>query len=213
MTSSVPTPAGAPPPLLVRYGNFLFRYRDAAFPLVLVALFVASPPRWPGNSRRADDLLDLAGVLVALAGQAIRAATVGYAYIIRGGRNKQVYAEGLVTRGVFNHCRNPLYVGNLLAWLGVVVASGVLWFLPLAALIFAVEYSLIVRFEEGVLESTFGAEYLAYKARTPRWLPRPPRSAQQGPHAWGEAWRSEVSTLLQYVAVAGALLAKHVYFR
>ena len=64
MTSSVPTPAGAPPSLLVRYGNFLFRYRDAPSPLVLVALFVASPPRWPGDSRRADDLLDVAGVLV-----------------------------------------------------------------------------------------------------------------------------------------------------
>ena len=71
-----------------------------------------------------------------------------------------------------------------------------------------------MRYEEGVLESIFGGEYLAYKARTPRWLPRPPHEPERGrhepaPHAWGEAWRSEVSTLLQYVVLAAALGVKH----
>jgi hypothetical protein len=80
-----------------------------------------------------------------------------------------------------------------------------------AALLFAVEYTLIVRYEEGVLESIFGEEYLAYKRRTPRWIARPPADRESGPHDWGEAWRSEISTLLQYVAIAGALAAKHYY--
>jgi hypothetical protein len=69
-----------------------------------------------------------------------------------------------------------------------------------------------VRYEEGVLESIFGAEYLAYKARTPRWLPRPPAAREAGPHFWGEAWRSEVSTLLQYAALAAVLVAKNRFF-
>jgi steroid 5-alpha reductase family enzyme len=116
--------------------------------------------------------------------------------------------QRLVTYGIFGWTRNPLYVGNFLAWLGVVVASGVFWFLPVAAVLFAVEYTLIVRYEEGVLESIFGDEYLAYKARTPRWVARPPAERASGPHHWGEAWRSEVSTLLQYLAVAAALVAK-----
>jgi hypothetical protein len=108
--------------------------------------------------------------------------------------------------------RNPLYVGNFFAWLGATVASGVLWFLPVAAVLFAVEYTFIVRYEEGVLESIFGDEYLAYKRRTPRWFPRPPAAPERGPHYWGEAWRSEVSTLLQYAALAGALVLKNRYF-
>ena len=29
--------------------------------------------------------------------------------------------------------RNPLYVGNFLAWMGFTVISGVLWFLPVAS--------------------------------------------------------------------------------
>jgi hypothetical protein len=71
-----------------------------------------------------------------------------------------------------------------------------------AAVLFAVEYSLIVRYEEGVLESIFGAEYLAYKGRTPRWIGRPPAERTAGEHNWGEALWSERSTLLQYAALA-----------
>jgi hypothetical protein len=104
--------------------------------------------------------------------------------------------------------RNPLYVGNFLIWMGFTVISGVWWFLPIAVVIFAVEYSLIVRYEEGVLESIFGADYLAYKQRVPRWLPRPPRHSEAGSHDWREAWRSEVSTFLQYGALVGLFVIK-----
>jgi protein-S-isoprenylcysteine O-methyltransferase Ste14 len=139
-------------------------------------------------------------------GEAFRVAGVAAAGTTTRRRSRDV--QRLVTYGIFAWMRNPLYVGNLLAWLGVAVASGVLWFVPVAAVVFAVEYSLIVRFEEGVLESTFGDEYLDYKRRTPRWLPRPPATPATGEHDWGEAWWSERSTLLQYVALAAALVAK-----
>ena len=165
------TPAGAapPPPPLVRYGNFLFKYRDALFPAVLLAIFFLSRPRWPSGDGRLDDLLDLVGVGVALAGQALRVAVVGYAYIIRGGKNKQVYAEELVTRGFFNHSRNPLYLGNLLILFGLLL----LWNAPAAYLIggtlFLVGYVAIVAAEEEFLRGKFGVQYDAYAARVPRW--------------------------------------------
>ena len=159
----------APPPLLVRYGNFLFRTRDAAFPIVLVALFVLTRPRWPGGSERADNALDLLAVLVALAGQALRVATVGYAYIIRGGRDRKVYAEELVTRGVFRHARNPLYVGNLLILAGLLLV----WNSPVAYAVggafFVVGYMAIVAAEEAFLRGKFGTQYDAYCAAVPRW--------------------------------------------
>ncbi len=149
------------------------------------------------------------GALLVAAGEAVRLAGVAAAGTVTRRRSRTV--QRLVTYGIFGWMRNPLYVGNFLAWLGVVAASGVLWFLPVAAVIFAVEYSLIVRYEEGVLESIFGAEYLAYKRSTPRWLPRPPAHPTTGEHHWGEAWRSETSTLLQYVAFAAVLVAKLVW--
>ena len=155
--------------VLVRYGNFLFRWRDAVFPAVLVALFALTRPAWPNGDARLDDLLDLAGVLLALAGQALRVATVGYAYIIRGGRDRKVYAEELVTRGLFRHGRNPLYVGNLLILAGLLLV----WNSPVAYALgvpfFLLGYVAIVAAEEAFLRGKFGAQYDAYCATVPRW--------------------------------------------
>ena len=173
MTSRA-TAAGADsaPSVLVRYGNFLFRYRDQIFPAVLLALFVITRPRWPGGSDVYDTALDIAGFGIALAGQLLRVAVVGYAYIIRGGKHKRVYAEELVTRGFFNHSRNPLYIGNLLILLGLLV----IWNAPAAHLIgvpfFLIGYVAIVAAEEAFLRRKFGAAYDAYAARVPRWWVR-----------------------------------------
>ena len=157
---------------LVRYGNFLFKYRDLVFPAVLLALFVFTHPSWPLGRDAYDTALDLVGFSIALVGQLLRAAVVGYAYIIRGGKNKQVYAEELVTRGFFNHSRNPLYVGNLLILLGLII----IWHSPIAYLIgipfFLLGYVAIVAAEEAFLRRKFGADYDAYAARVPRWWVR-----------------------------------------
>jgi protein-S-isoprenylcysteine O-methyltransferase Ste14 len=185
-----------------RVGAVLFRNRGW-----LPLLFIGVPLLAPG---RLTPVGWIVGLLLVALGEFVRLAGVAAAGTTTRRRSREV--QRLVTYGAFAWCRNPLYVGNFLIWMGFVVISGVLWFLPIAILVFAIEYSLIVRFEEGVLETTFGAEYLAYKARTPRWLPRPPRAADGGPHAWGEAWRSEISTLLQYVAVAVALLVKDLLY-
>jgi len=175
-----------------RLGAHLFRNRSwLPVPFVLVPLLAPGTP-----SREAW----IAGGVLVLLGELVRLAGVAAAGTVTRRRSREV--QRLVTYGAFAWCRNPLYVGNFLAWMGFTVISGVHWFLPVAALLFAVEYSLIVRYEEGVLESIFGAEYLAYKARTPRWIGRPPAERTSGPHDWGEALWSERSTLLQYAALA-----------
>ncbi len=184
-------------------GAVLFRNRGW-LPVPFVAVPLLAPSQLgPGQHVTAW----VVGALLVVFGEMFRLAGVSAAGTVTRRRSRTV--QRLVTYGIFSWMRNPLYIGNFFAWLGVVVASGVLWFLPVAAVLFAVEYTLIVRYEEGVLESIFGGEYLAYKARTPRWLPHPPRAPEHGPHAWGEALRSEVSTLLQYVGLAAALGVKH----
>src|SRR6185295_19464222 len=126
----------------------------------------------------------VAAVLIVI-GESIRLAGVAAAGTVTRRRSRDV--QRLVDYGVFAWTRNPLYVGNFFIWMGFVVASGVVWFLPIAIVVFAIEYTLIVAYEEGVLESTFGATYLEYKARTPRWLVRPPSAPVTGPTDWGEA--------------------------
>lgn len=85
-----------------------------------------------------------------------------------GGRKK---AE-IVDRGPYSITRNPLYVFSYLGAFGIGAQSGSVTIglgFVLAAM--AVFY-LTVRREEAFLEREFGAVYVAYKARTPRFWPR-----------------------------------------
>ena len=181
-----------------RIGAILFRNRGwLPVPFLLVPLLA------PGDMSVRSWAI---GAVLIVVGELVRIAGVAAAGTVTRRRSRNV--QRLVTYGIFSWVRNPLYVGNFLLWLGFGVGSAVWWFLPLAVALFAVEYTFIVRYEEGVLESIFGREYLDYKARTPRWFPRPPRVRESGQHDWGEAVWSERSTFLQYVVIAVAFWAK-----
>jgi protein-S-isoprenylcysteine O-methyltransferase Ste14 len=134
-----------------RIGGVLFRNRSwLPVPFLLVALLVPAHPtmrHWVA-----------AAILIAI-GEWIRLAGVAAAGTVTRRRSREV--QRLVNYGIFAWMRNPLYVGNFLIWMGFVVASGVMWFLPIAIVIFAIEYYYIVRYEEGVLESIFGSGRLA----------------------------------------------------
>lgn len=196
--SSVSIPSAAEARTSAKIGAVLFRNRSwLPVPFVLVALLAPAHPtaaNW------------LAGAVLIVLGEWIRLAGVAAAGTVTRRRSRDV--QRLVTYGIFRWTRNPLYVGNFFIWMGFVVISGVMWFLPLAIVLFGVEYTLIVSYEEGVLESIFGDEYLRYKQKTARWIPRPPRQPESGPHDWGEAWRSEISTFMQYIALSAAFVAK-----
>jgi protein-S-isoprenylcysteine O-methyltransferase Ste14 len=184
--------------LTAKIGAVLFRNRSwLPVPFLLVALLA------PGTATAVNWIVG--GLLVVL-GEWVRMAGVAAAGTTTRRRSRNV--QRLVTYGIFGWVRNPLYVGNFFIWMGFVVISGVLWFLPVAIVIFAIEYTLIVAYEEGVLESIFGQEYLDYKRHTPRWLPRPPSVRETGPLDWREAWRSELSTFLQYAALVVVFIIK-----
>ena len=185
-----------------RLGETLFRNRGwLPVPLLAVPLLL------PGQQSVFSWTFGL--FLVAL-GEVIRTAGVAAAGTVTRRRSRTV--QRLVTYGAFGWCRNPLYVGNFFAWIGFTVVSGVFWFVPIAIVLFAIEYTLIVRYEEGVLESIFGAEYLAYRNRTPRWFGRPPSGDNSGEHDWKEAIWSERSTIMQYVALIALFTAKAKFF-
>jgi len=187
--------------LAARVGAVLFRFRGW-----LPLLFLAVPLLAPGEASNSRWVIG--GILIA-AGELWRLAGVAVAGTTTRRRSRNV--QKLVTHGVFGWSRNPLYNGNFLVWMGFVAISGVLWFLPAAALLFAAEYSLIVRYEENVLEATFGRVYLDYKRCTPRWIPSKPDEPTTGGINWREAWRSEISTFLQYAVLIAAFLLKDVY--
>lgn len=148
-------------------GAFLFRWRGIVFPGVIVALAVAFPPR-PAQTWVERGLL-LLGLLVASAGQALRALTIGWDYIERGGDRGRVAASRLVTTGMYAHCRNPMYVGNILLVAGFLLAFGRAE-AAFPGMVFCVAaYSAIIRREEAFLRDRFPHEFTAYCARVPRW--------------------------------------------
>ncbi len=202
------SPSGSPrvaraPSWLIALGNRVFKTRDLLFPVVLIGLIAATEPR---NSGRAIEWL---GVAVATLGQLLRATVVGYRYIVRGGRNREVYAEGLVTSGFFSLSRNPLYVGNLLIIVGLLI----IWNAPLTYLIglpfFLLCYRAIVAAEEAYLNEKYGAEFDAYCDRVPRWWVRLGQmgEATRGiPFNWRRVILKEYGSAAYWIAGAIVLL-------
>ncbi|HEY8897559.1 MAG TPA: isoprenylcysteine carboxylmethyltransferase family protein [Niastella sp.] len=158
---------------MISIGNFFFRYRNFLFLFLYLALFIPSPPLfspaflgpqyfwWPV----------ILGLVITVTGQMIRGATIGLAYIIRGGKEGKVYAEELVTGGIFHHCRNPLYVGNILMLCGVGVLSNSLLYIGIFIPFFLFVYQAIVLAEENFLRNKFGEQYNRYAGTVNRWLP------------------------------------------
>jgi len=109
------------------------------------------------------------GVIVLLAGQILRALTIGLDYIVRGGRKGQIYAEGLVTSGLFAHCRNPLYLSNILFAVGLTLTANSLIFLLIGVPILIFSYYSIVVAEELYLMKKYRHQYAAYCYYTPRF--------------------------------------------
>ena len=158
---------------MVAIGNFFFKYRNLLFIFLYALLFVPSPalfsveyfgPQywiWPV----------VIGLIITISGQLIRGATIGLAYIIRGGKDGKVHADDLVTQGIFNHCRNPLYVGNILMLLGVGILSNSLIYVAVVMPLFILIYHAIVLAEENYLANKFGESYVAYCTKVNRWIP------------------------------------------
>ncbi len=158
---------------MISIGNFFFKYRNKAFPLITVMLFaIAVPPHDLFGSPGLENAKDVIALLIAGLGLVVRGSVIGFAYIKRGGVDKKVYAENLVTSGIFGICRNPLYVGNILICIGIFLMHGNPGVMIAGIGFYLFIYQCIVLAEETYLRNKFGAGYAAYARDVPRWLPQ-----------------------------------------
>ena len=79
--------------------------------------------------------------------------------------------QSLVETGAFGYVRHPLYLGCLLTYFGLAVATASLLSLALLAVIIPF-YNFIATYEENLLEKMFGESYRTYKQKTGKWLPK-----------------------------------------
>ena len=78
----------------------------------------------------------------------------------------------LVVTGLYRYVRNPMYVAVVAIILGQALLLGdgrILWY---GALFWLASHAFVVGYEEPTLKRTFGAQYEAYRASVPRWIPR-----------------------------------------
>lgn len=180
------------PDALRLLGGWLFSRRTwLPVPLALALLLIragqapASPALWA------------AGAAIVALGEALRLWGVHHIGAISRTRSDRL--GPLVSSGPFARVRNPLYLGNIALWVGIAVSARLLWLAPLVAIVLALEYHAIVRWEEGLLSARRGDEYRDYMARVPRWLPSlgaTARSTPAAPYSWSETLFSERGTLI-----------------
>lgn len=159
---------------MIKIGNFFFKYRNVLFVILYLLLFLPSPALFKESvfGKNYYWWPIITGLIITVFGQMVRGATIGLAYIIRGGKDKKVYAENLVTSGIFSHCRNPLYVGNILMLAGVGVLSNSILYVAVVMPLFLLIYQSIVLAEENFLRKKFGLQFEQYCKEVNRWLPR-----------------------------------------
>ena len=96
-------------------------------------------------------------------------------YLIRGAERalfvESEHSSGLLTTGILARVRHPLYLGVMLIYLGFLVNS-----VSLIALLAYVGVILVhnnlANFEENDLIRIFGDEYIEYRQKVPKWIPK-----------------------------------------
>ena len=182
--------------------SLAFKYRSyTPIPfLILMLIFQHSTP-----------LTLIIGFAVALIGELIRFWGVSWA----GSETRTTGGVGgtfLIINGPFAYVRNPLYVGNILLYLGLGIMSFALFpYLQIVAIIFfLIQYYFIVSEEEKYLLEKFKDDYKDYRKNVPAFFPRlfpyknsnivqPPRNPKAG-------FRSERRSLQAFIGISALLI-------
>lgn len=132
---------------------------------------------WPVTVRLVGAFLVLVGLVPLV---------LAFARFARAGGTPAPVAptEHLVVSGPNRWVRNPMYVGVVTMIAGQALLLGRASLLVYALVVWATTAAFVRWYEEPTLAAAHGAEYAAYRAAVPAWLPRlrpwdPPRSAER----------------------------------
>ncbi|MDG2265982.1 MAG: isoprenylcysteine carboxylmethyltransferase family protein [Candidatus Marinimicrobia bacterium] len=185
-------------------GNFLFKYRSyTPIPLAIYILF---------NSYSEIRNILIGFILITI-GESLRMWAVSYA----GGatRTTKVGAPSLCTSGPYSYTRNPLYIGNMVIYSGVVFFAGslnILFTLIITWIFFTIQYYLIINLEQNTLIDVFGKEYEKYINNVPKLFPRlsPWKNKYKyTPMKFSKTIKTEKRTLQNIILLIFIILFKH----
>ncbi|HET9137482.1 MAG TPA: isoprenylcysteine carboxylmethyltransferase family protein [Candidatus Kapabacteria bacterium] len=111
-------------------------------------------------------------LVVAFLGEGIRIIAVGSSAPSTSGRNTGgQLADSINTTGIYSVVRHPLYIGNFFVIFGIVLWSGVWWFVLLVSILYWFYYERIMFTEEEFLVDKFGEQYIQFAATVPAVIP------------------------------------------
>jgi len=196
--------------VMVRFGHFLFLFRDYLFPIAFLFVLLLTRPAFPFGSERGDWVMDGIGIVIALLGQGYRMLTAGCAdNIRRRGHQGHIGAARVIRDGMFAHSRNPLYFGNVLIIVGFVVIANNIWWYLIVLPIFVVVYFAIILAEEEFLLQKFGSPYVEYCREVNRFLPQLrglSQSLAQSAFDWRRAVRREYGNICSWGTMVFVML-------
>ena len=145
-------------------GNFFFKHRSyTPIPLALYIIYNSNPYLQ----------YVIIGIVLIVIGELLRMWAVSYAGGIT--RTTKVGASELCTSGPYGYTRNPLYIGNMIIYTGVVFIAGSIDIISMLLItwgFFVLQYYMIINLEEKTLLSIFGNEYNKYMKNVPKLFPR-----------------------------------------
>jgi protein-S-isoprenylcysteine O-methyltransferase Ste14 len=155
------------------HGNLLFRYRGQ----IPVFLFITAIPViiFTDYSLISNGLylgLIITSIVISFLGLVVRSIAIGTTPKGTSGRNtKEQVAESLNTKGIYSIVRHPLYLGNYLMWLGLLIFCFNIYYVIIISLLFWLYYERIMFAEERFLEKKYGEEYLSWSLQVPAFIP------------------------------------------
>lgn len=155
-------------------GNWLFK-RRGFIPIILFVLAIPAVyfTNYASMTSSYITFINYLSVVLSITGFAVRAYTIGTTPRGTSGRNtdKQV-AEQLNTSGIYSVVRHPLYLGNYLMWIGIVLFTKNFSFTIIVSLLYWIYYERIMFAEERFLERKFGDVYLNWSKKVPAFVPQ-----------------------------------------
>lgn len=78
--------------------------------------------------------------------------------------------DKLITSGMFKYSRNPMYLGFVIALLGISVILGTIPAIVILIMFILITDQWYIKFEEKMMIKKFGDQYVDYKKTTRRWI-------------------------------------------
>ena len=157
-------------------GNFLFKYRGQIpillFPLLIPA-FIDSFRFQEFFGEKVSLIVEYSAIAISFLGLIVRFLIIGFVPSDTSGRNTDTQKAGTLNKtGIYSIVRHPLYLGNFLMFIGIILFLKVWWFFVIASLAFWIYYERIMYREEEFLRKKFGDEYLKWAEKTPAFFPK-----------------------------------------